>query len=62
MAGTYSDQTSAYSNLWCLIGKKRVPLKGFDPKRYTVHLNEPWIMTFEFRDRNAYRVDLEQYH
>jgi toxin HigB-1 len=37
-------------------------LRGFDPKRYTVHVNGPWTITFEFRDGNAHRVDLEQYH
>lgn len=37
-------------------------LKGFDPKRYTVHVKGPWTVTFEFRDGNAHKVDLEQYH
>jgi len=32
------------------------------PKRYTVHVNGPWCVTFEFADGNALRVDLEQYH
>ncbi len=37
-------------------------LKGFDPKRYTVHINGPWCVTFEFENGNACRVDFEQYH
>ena len=37
-------------------------LKGFEPVRYTVHVNGPWCITFEFRDGDAYRVDFEQYH
>ncbi len=37
-------------------------LKGFDPTRYTVHINGPWCITFEFKDGDAYRVDFEQYH
>lgn len=37
-------------------------LKGFDPKRYTIHVNGPWCITFEFQDGDAYRVDFEQYH
>ncbi|NDV87694.1 plasmid maintenance system killer [Aurantimonas aggregata] len=37
-------------------------LKGFDPTRYTVHINGPWCVTFEFEDGDAYRVDFEQYH
>ena len=37
-------------------------LRGFDPIRYTVHVNGPWCLTFEFQDGDAYRVDLEQYH
>jgi toxin HigB-1 len=44
-------------------------LPGFDfhklngrPVRYTVHINGPWCVTFEFDGGDAYRVDLEQYH
>lgn len=37
-------------------------LKGFNPMRYTAHVNGPWCITFEFRDGNAYAVDFEQYH
>lgn len=42
---------------------------GFDfhalrgkPKRYTLHINGPWCVTFEWEGTDAYRVDLEQYH
>ena len=38
------------------------PLAGFNPTRYTVHVNGPWCITFEFDGENARRVDLEQYH
>lgn len=37
-------------------------LKGFDPRRYTVHANGPWCITFEFEDGDAFRVDFEPYH
>jgi len=37
-------------------------LKGFDPVRYTVHVNGPWCITFEFSDGDAVLVDFEQYH
>jgi proteic killer suppression protein len=37
-------------------------LKGFKPKRYTVHVNGPICITFEFEDGEALRVDLEDYH
>jgi proteic killer suppression protein len=37
-------------------------LLGFKPVRYTVHVNGPWCLTFEFENGDAYRVDLEQYH
>ncbi|MEJ5021862.1 type II toxin-antitoxin system RelE/ParE family toxin [Ochrobactrum vermis] len=37
-------------------------LNGFDPTRYTIHVNGPWCLTFEFVDGNAYNVDFEQYH
>ncbi|MFP4049566.1 MAG: type II toxin-antitoxin system RelE/ParE family toxin [Desulfovermiculus sp.] len=32
------------------------------PKRYSIHANEPWCITFEWHDGQALRVDLEQYH
>jgi proteic killer suppression protein len=42
---------------------------GFDfhalngkPQRYTIHVNGPWCITFEWDGRDAWRVDLEQYH
>jgi proteic killer suppression protein len=37
-------------------------LKGFRPTRYTIHVNGPWCITFEFAGENAYHVDFEQYH
>lgn len=37
-------------------------LRGFNPTRYTVHVNGPWCITFEFDGGNAFRVDFEQYH
>jgi proteic killer suppression protein len=37
-------------------------LRGYAPIRYTVHVNGPWCITFEFDQGDAYRVDLEQYH
>jgi toxin HigB-1 len=51
-----------------LPGEMNVPgfdfhaLKGFKPRRYTVHVNGPWCLTFEFEDGDACRVDFEQYH
>jgi toxin HigB-1 len=49
------------------LGDLDVP--GFDfhalqgrPKRYTLHVNGPWCITFEWESGNAFRVDLEQYH
>ena len=37
-------------------------LRGLRPTRYTVHVNGPWCITFEFDRGDAWRVDLEQYH
>ena len=37
-------------------------LGGLNPARYTVHINGPWCVTFEFSDGDAYNLDLEQYH
>lgn len=32
------------------------------PKRYTVHVNGPWCITFGFEGEGAIDVDFEQYH
>ena len=37
-------------------------LGGFNPPRYTVHINDPWCFTFEFENGDAYVVDFEQYY
>jgi proteic killer suppression protein len=37
-------------------------LRGFKPARYTVHVNGPWCIAFEFSDGDALRIDFEQYH
>lgn len=37
-------------------------LKGFVPTRYTIHINGPWCLTFEFDMEGVWRIDLEQYH
>ena len=37
-------------------------LKGFRPTRYTLHVNGPICITFEFVDGDAFGVDLENYH
>jgi len=42
---------------------------GFDfhglrgkPKRYSVHVNGPWCITFEWQGENAVKLDFENYH
>jgi proteic killer suppression protein len=37
-------------------------LRGHSPQRYSIHVNGPWCITFEFDEGEARRVDLEQYH
>lgn len=37
------------------------PLKG-KPQRYSIHVNGPWCLTFEFEQGDVYRIDFEQYH
>jgi proteic killer suppression protein len=32
------------------------------PTRYTVHIDGPWCITFEFDGQDAARVEFEQYH
>jgi proteic killer suppression protein len=51
------------------VAPEEMNLPGFDfhgmkgkPKRYSVHVNGPWCITFEFDGEGADRVDFEQYH
>ncbi|MET0748432.1 MAG: type II toxin-antitoxin system RelE/ParE family toxin [Rhizobium sp.] len=37
-------------------------LNGFNPTRYTVHVNGPCCITFEFDGADAVKVDFENYH
>ena len=37
-------------------------LRGFKPPRYTLHVNGPWCITFEWKEGEASHVGLEQYH
>jgi len=32
------------------------------PKRYSIHVNGPWCITFEWEEGEEFRVDFEQYH
>lgn len=32
------------------------------PKRYSIHVNGPWCITFEWDAGDAFKIDLEQYH
>jgi proteic killer suppression protein len=36
-------------------------LRG-SPRRYSIHVNGPWVVTFVWEQGEALRVDLEQYH
>jgi proteic killer suppression protein len=38
------------------------PLRDSKPPRYSVHVNGPWCITFEFEGENATQVDFENYH
>jgi proteic killer suppression protein len=32
------------------------------PKHFSIHVNGPWCITFEWEDGDALKIDLEQYH
>lgn len=55
------DSAVAIENL-NIQGYKFHGLQGFNPKRYTIHINGPWCLTFEFEHGNAFNLDFEQYH
>lgn len=37
-------------------------LHRFRPTRYSLHVNGPWCVTFEFDAGDAFNVEFEQYH
>lgn len=37
-------------------------LQGFDPVRFTIHVNGPWCITFAMEKEDVILVDFEQYH
>jgi len=48
---------------------KELNVPGFDfhalkgkPQRYSIPVNGPWCLTFEFEGGDAMRIDLVQYH
>jgi proteic killer suppression protein len=55
------DQATAASDM-DIPGFDFHALRGFDPTRYTVHVNGPWCVTFSFVEGDAFDVDFEQYH
>lgn len=56
------EQLTALSDLAPLPGFDFHTLKGFKPERYTIHVNGPWCITFEFDAGDVRRVNFEQYH
>ena len=38
------------------------PLSGFEPTRYSIHVNGPWCITFAFDETDVLEVQFEQYH
>ncbi|HUP23102.1 MAG TPA: type II toxin-antitoxin system RelE/ParE family toxin [Thermoanaerobaculia bacterium] len=44
-----------------LPGWRLHPLRG-RPRRHALAVNGPWRITFEWKDGDAWNVDLEQYH
>lgn len=53
---------AGYTGALNVSGFKFHALQGSGPTRYSIHVNGPWCLTFEFDDGHAYRVDFEQYH
>jgi proteic killer suppression protein len=54
------DQAESLTDLY-IPGFNFHGLQGV-PTRYSIHVNGPWCITFEWEEGNALRVDLEQYH
>jgi len=56
------NEAIALEDLRAVPGYDFHALKGYKPTCYTIHVNGPWCITFEFDGTDAFRVDFEQYH
>jgi proteic killer suppression protein len=45
-----------------IAGFRLHPLKGFEPRRWSVWVNGNWRLTFEFKDGHAFVLQYEDYH
>lgn len=54
------DQAESLADL-NVPGFKFHGLRGM-PKRYSIHVNGPWCITFEWEDGDTLKIDLDQYH
>ena len=45
-----------------IAGFRLHPLKGFEPRRWSVGVNGTWRLTFEFKDGHAFVLQYEDYH
>jgi proteic killer suppression protein len=43
-------------------GNRLEQLKGYDPPRYSIRVNDQWRITFRWRDGDAEDVRIEDYH
>ena len=43
-------------------GNRLEQLKGFDPLRYSIRVNDQWRITFRWSDEGADDVRIEDYH
>jgi proteic killer suppression protein len=43
-------------------GKRLHGLSGKREGEYAISVNDPWRICFEWRDGNAYRVEITDYH
>lgn len=43
-------------------GNRLEQLKGFDPLRYSIRVNDQWRITFNWSDGGADNVRIEDYH
>ncbi|MDX8411757.1 MAG: type II toxin-antitoxin system RelE/ParE family toxin [Mariprofundaceae bacterium] len=51
----------------CELEELNIPGFGFHglegkPKRYSIHVNDPFCLTFEWEGGDIFRIDLENYH
>lgn len=58
----YLNRAKQLQDLRSPAGNRLEKLKGYQPLRYSMRINDQWRLTFHWSDGEAYHVQIEDYH